>query len=249
MANAARGEVAENRESLPPTGRDGLLYQYSVTITPTYANNNPVVVKVNSWQNTDASPLSYTPPTLESSYTEGTDKLTMQVIGGMAEAVTAAQTAAQAQGGFFFIFGAPHLANGLEREQIQAQIDLLIATGDRSPEAMRTLAYLQQLLATARPEKTQLLANYPNPFNPETWIPYELATDTRRQDNDLQRPRRGRPDVAVRTAIRWLLHRSRACGVLGRSERYSANRSPAVSISTSLKPTTMSALRKMVILK
>ena len=25
------------------------------------------------------------------------------------------------------------------------------------------------------PEKTRLLANYPNPFNPETWIPYHLA--------------------------------------------------------------------------
>ena len=61
---------------------------------------------------------------------------------------------------------------------IEEQIDLLIATGDRSPTAMRTLVYLQQLIATARPEKTQLLANYPNPFNPETWIPYELATDT-----------------------------------------------------------------------
>ena len=61
---------------------------------------------------------------------------------------------------------------------LQEQIDLLIATGDRSPAAMRTLIYLQQLIATARPEKTQLFANYPNPFNPETWIPYELATDT-----------------------------------------------------------------------
>ncbi len=28
------------------------------------------------------------------------------------------------------------------------------------------------------PLKTKLLANYPNPFNPETWIPYQLAGDT-----------------------------------------------------------------------
>ena len=63
-------------------------------------------------------------------------------------------------------------------DRLQEQIDLLIATNDRSPAALRTLVYMQQLLATARPEKTQLFANYPNPFNPETWIPYELATDT-----------------------------------------------------------------------
>ena len=63
-------------------------------------------------------------------------------------------------------------------DRIQRQVDLLIATNDRSPAAIRTLIYLQQLLVTARPEKTQLFANYPNPFNPETWIPYELATDT-----------------------------------------------------------------------
>ena len=58
---------------------------------------------------------------------------------------------------------------------IQAQIASLAATNDRSPAAMQTLAYLRSLIAMARPEQTQLLANYPNPFNPETWIPYRLA--------------------------------------------------------------------------
>ena len=35
--------------------------------------------------------------------------------------------------------------------------------------------FLEQLLAVFIPDKTVLLANYPNPFNPETWIPYQLA--------------------------------------------------------------------------
>ena len=61
-------------------------------------------------------------------------------------------------------------------DDIEAQIELLAAKNDRSPAAMQTLAYLRSLIAVARPEKTQLLANYPNPFNPETWIPYQLAT-------------------------------------------------------------------------
>ena len=28
------------------------------------------------------------------------------------------------------------------------------------------------------PTQTQLLPNYPNPFNPETWIPFQLAQDS-----------------------------------------------------------------------
>ena len=40
----------------------------------------------------------------------------------------------------------------------------------------RGLLVLEQLLAALAPKETLLLPNYPNPFNPETWIPYQLAT-------------------------------------------------------------------------
>jgi len=35
---------------------------------------------------------------------------------------------------------------------------------------------LEQLLSSVLPTETVVLDNYPNPFNPETWIPYQLAT-------------------------------------------------------------------------
>ena len=69
----------------------------------------------------------------------------------------------------------------VSREEVQHQIDLLLATDNHSATAQFTLAYLQSLLEVVTPEQTRLLANYPNPFNPETWIPYQLAASSKVQ--------------------------------------------------------------------
>jgi WD40 repeat protein len=41
--------------------------------------------------------------------------------------------------------------------------------------SQRGILFLEQLLTALTPKETGLLPNYPNPFNPETWIPYQLA--------------------------------------------------------------------------
>lgn len=59
----------------------------------------------------------------------------------------------------------------LDPKTVPAWIDRAHAENDESITFARGSANLERLLAAIPPAETTLLANYPNPFNPGTWIP------------------------------------------------------------------------------
>ena len=64
---------------------------------------------------------------------------------------------------------------GFTVESVEQTLNILRAADDGTLTFTRGIAQLERLLALFIPERTALLHNYPNPFNPETWIPYQLA--------------------------------------------------------------------------
>ena len=61
------------------------------------------------------------------------------------------------------------------REQAQQWLHEARQMNLTDPAFQRGILILEQLLAALTPKETVLLPNYPNPFNPETWIPYQLS--------------------------------------------------------------------------
>ena len=108
----------------------------------------------------------------------GTDSLEGDVNGdGVVDVFDLVQVAGALGGG-----GAAPSAYSLDASIISAaDVERWLAgaqgLGVVDPNFQRGIRFLEQLLAALTPKETTLLPNYPNPFNPETWIPYRLARE------------------------------------------------------------------------
>ena len=71
----------------------------------------------------------------------------------------------------------PQVPDTLTAVAVQGWLTAARSLQVSNPIIKRGFIVLEQLLASLTPTETALLPNYPNPFNPETWIPYRLAAD------------------------------------------------------------------------
>ena len=81
------------------------------------------------------------------------------------------------------IAAAPNMTKGIEfttnqKRNIESLVNQLESKYNLSFPEEIVLDLLRVFLTKQLPKKTQLLSNYPNPFNPETWIPFELHEHT-----------------------------------------------------------------------
>ena len=72
----------------------------------------------------------------------------------------------------------PRALSTFTRKDVQKWVSEAQHLNLTDPTGQKGIRFLEQLLLTLIPKTTSLLPNYPNPFNPETWIPYHIANPT-----------------------------------------------------------------------
>ncbi len=152
--------------------------------------------------------------------------------------------------------GAPLLSADLDWElleridvsRLRVQLGILRMTNDGTSQHQQAIVFLQTILVAIQPNQTLLLANYPNPLNPETWMPYQLARDShvRITIYDMQGAIIRRLELGYRTEGYYRI-RSRAAYWDGRNEV--GERVASGIYFYQLETDGVSLLRKMVILK
>ena len=136
----------------------------------------------------------------------------------------------------------------LDPKVLETYLNTLRAESDGSAKYLRAIALLESVLTAMRPDKTRLLANYPNPFNPETWIPYHLANPStvRITIYDTRGVILRRLDLGHQQAG-YYTHRSRAAYWDGRND--SGERVASGIYFYQFQADGISSLRKLLILK
>ena len=156
-------------------------------------------------------------------------------------------------GNFGQSLAAPSMASEIElttpqKHNLASAIDQLLAQPQRSAAEEMVLGVLQAILPDRLPTTSQLWANYPNPFNPEPWIPFELNQDTAVSISiyDLQGQLIRRLELGQLTAGRYL-RSDRAAYWNGKTEAGEAVASGTYFYQ--LQAGDYSQTRKLVILK
>jgi len=139
------------------------------TLTPQVPEPQPLTADVNGDGTVNIQDLV----TVASQFGETGDWLTADVNGdgtvNIQDLVTVAAAfgeAAQA---------APAARIPFSRETVEQWVAAARQHPRTDSTSHRGIRVLEALLSALTPQETLLLANYPNPFNPETWIPYQLA--------------------------------------------------------------------------
>ena len=140
------------------------------------------------------------------------------------------------------------LPRGLTEAAVEQWLTEAKLLGKDTPAYQRGILTLELLLAALTPKDTALLPNYPNPFNPETWIPYHLsnAADVQISIYDSQGVLVRWLDLGHQTAG-YYTNRAKAAYWDGKNE--SGERVASGAYFYHLTAGDYSATRRMVILK